>query len=129
MNDHEDTDSERLKREARLLREEADTFDQTAHDLEKKAQALRADARHLEDEAHEFVFFVGQQRFVTHHEHLTGREIKAMVPGWQPPDGLELEGDGHEPNRLIGDNDTVHFRRERPTHFIKVPPATFGVGR
>ncbi len=76
-----------------------------------------------------YVFFVGADRFTTEHEHLTGAQIKAKVPGWVAANSLELEGEGREPNRVIADHETVHFSREHPTHFIAVPPASFGANQ
>lgn len=91
-----------------------------------KGEIRRAEKELEEARDREFVFFVDSQRFVTPQEHLVGAQIKAMVPGWRPEDGLELEGEGHEPNRLVADDETVHFQRDQPKRFIKVPPATFG---
>ena len=82
-------------------------------DLERAEEEIRqAEAEIKEAERPEFVFFVGAKRFNTPHEQLTGGQIKAMVPDWRSGDGLELEGEGNEPNRLIADHETLHFRRE-----------------
>jgi len=109
-----------------LRKGEADL--ERAEQLEARAQEeIRQAEQKINEARHRhYVFFVGAERFETPHEHLTGAEIKAMVPGWQADDGLELEGEGHEPNRLIADHETVHFHKDHPVHFIKVPPATFG---
>jgi hypothetical protein len=74
----------------------------------------------------DYVYFIGEKRFVTEHEHLTGQQIKASDTKWVAGNSLELEAEGHEPNRIIADHETVHFHRDYPTHFISVPPANFG---
>jgi hypothetical protein len=124
MNDEED---KRLEAALDDLRKGEADLDR-AEELEDRAkEEIRRAEKEIEEARHqEFVLFVGAERFVTPHEHLTGTQIKAMVPGWLAEDGLELEGEGHEPNRLISDHETVHFYKDRASHFIKVPPATFG---
>lgn len=99
-----------------------------ARELEARAtEELRKAEKELEEAEHVcFVFFVGKERFETEHETLTGAQIKAMVPNWQTGYGLELEGHGDEPDRLIGDAESVRFHAKHPLHFTPVPPATFG---
>jgi hypothetical protein len=57
---------------------------------------------------------------------MTGAENKRMVANWPSGDGLELEGRGDEPDRIIGDHETLPLHKHDPLHFIAVPPATFG---
>ncbi len=63
-----------------------------AEELEDRAkEEIRRAEKEIREARHEdYVFFVGAERFVTPHEHLTGSQIKAMVPGWRAEDGLEL---------------------------------------
>ena len=123
---HEEEDKRLDKASDDLRRGEADL--ERAEDLERGArEEIRRAEREIEAARHpEYVFFVGAERFVTPREELTGAEVKAIVGSWPAGDGLELEGEGDQPNRLIGDHDKVRLHRQQATHFIKVPPATFG---
>jgi hypothetical protein len=72
-------------------------------------------------------YFVDNVEYSTEHESLTGAQITAKVPGWNPANSLVLEGHGSEPDEVIRPTTTVVFKgREAPAHFIIVPPATFG---
>ena len=126
-----------------MKEERPDQLDEVQHALQniKHAEADLAKARELENEAERElreaekvleeatqirVFFVGKERFETHRHELTGSEIKAMVPNWQAGNALELEGQGDEPDRIIGDHERVHLPTHHPLHFIAVPSANFG---
>jgi hypothetical protein len=74
-------------------------------------------------------YFVDIVEYTTDHESLTGAQITAKVPGWNPANSLVLEGQGSEQDEVIRPTTTVVFKgRETPAHFIIVPPATFGCG-
>ncbi|WP_186271789.1 multiubiquitin domain-containing protein [Burkholderia gladioli] len=74
-----------------------------------------------------YVFFVDGVEYKTEHEHLTGAQITAMIPGWNPANSLVLEGEGSEPDEVIHPATVVEFKgRAAPAHFAIVPPATFG---
>ena len=115
-------------KEARQAIKHAEAELADAHELEARAEGeLREAEEKLEEAIHaRYVFFVGKDRFETHRHDVTGAEIKAMVLGWKASDALELEGRGDEPDRIIGDNDTVRLHKDHPLHFIAVPPAIFG---
>lgn len=77
---------------------------------------------------HEYFFFVDNVRYESQLASLTGAQIKAKVPNWDPASGLLLEGHGKEPDRLIGDSDTLSLvKDEGPLRFTRVPPASFGL--
>lgn len=98
-----------------------------ARELESRAEwELREAEKELEEANRPRVFFVGKERFETHRHELTGAEIKAMVHNWQAGNALELEGQGDEPDRIIGDHERIHLPTHHPLHFIAVPSANFG---
>jgi Multiubiquitin len=73
-------------------------------------------------------FFVDATKYETDKANLTGAQIKAMVPGFNPAYQLYLEEHGDTPDKAISDGETVsldpagHGIRK----FYSVPPATFG---
>lgn len=72
-------------------------------------------------------FFVDNKKYETTKETLTGAEIKAMIPGFDPNYSLFLEGSGDDPDTLIQDSTSVSFEKEKgPKRFYTVPPANFG---
>lgn len=72
-------------------------------------------------------FFVDGKPYSTELPKLTGRQIKAKVPDWDPTHDLSLEGVGGAPDRPIGDDQEVNFAAAAsPLHFSSVPRATFG---
>lgn len=73
----------------------------------------------------EFEIHIDSQLFKVTQAHLTGAEIKALVKK-DSTYQLFLEGHGGNPDRLIGDNDSVEMKNG--LHFYTVPPATFGNG-
>ncbi|HDR9486426.1 TPA: multiubiquitin domain-containing protein [Burkholderia aenigmatica] len=74
-----------------------------------------------------YIFFVDGVEYKTEHERLTGAQITAMIPGWDPTNSLVLEGEGSEPDEVIHPATVVEFKgRATPAHFAIVPPATFG---
>ena len=87
----------------------------------------------------------GVERFITAHDSRTyrlfvngrpyetqirtpsGAQIKALVGNWDPTSDLALEGEGSEPDRIIGDDETVDLDPASGTRrFSSVPKATFG---
>ena len=80
-------------------------------------------------EAKKYSFFVDSVKYESDLPSLTGAQIKAKVPNWDPTYGLALDGHGDEPDRLIPDNEDVSLLKEHgPVRFTRVPPANFGVG-
>jgi hypothetical protein len=83
----------------------------------------------MESDKHkkEYFFFFGDTKITTEHSALTGAQIKALTPGFDQTHALVLEGNGNDPDKTIGDNDTVNLAEEgKHKHFYSVPPATFG---
>lgn len=74
-----------------------------------------------------YFFFVNGQRYETEKKKLTGAQIKAMVPGWDETHDLALEGHGDEPDRTIGDDESVSLDPKHGVRrFSSVPKANFG---
>lgn len=74
-----------------------------------------------------YEFFVDTKPYSTELPRLTGLQIKAKVPDWDPTHDLVLEGAGTEADRLIADSDEVDFARARhPLCFSSAPKANFG---
>jgi hypothetical protein len=79
------------------------------------------------DHSHRYHFFVAGVAYTTEHQALSGAQIMAMIPGWDPADSLVLEGDCADPDEVIRPTTTVNFKdRHGPAQFAIVPPATFG---
>ena len=76
-----------------------------------------------------YSFFVNDEKFSTDEEVVTGAYIKSRIANLPPGSGLEMEGQGHDPNKVIGDSDKVRLKSEHghgPLRFTTVPPANFG---
>ena len=79
--------------------------------------------------AKKYHYFVDGAKYETDQATMTGAEIKASVPGYNPSYQLYLEGNGQDPDELIADNRGVsmdpagHGARK----FYTVPPASFGI--
>ncbi|MGY6126059.1 hypothetical protein ACW9YV_11330 [Paraburkholderia strydomiana] len=74
-----------------------------------------------------YEYFVDGIRYETDHASLTGAQITASVPGWNPANSLVLEGEGSAPDEVIHATTVVEFKgRKSPAQFASVPPATFG---
>jgi hypothetical protein len=71
----------------------------------------------------ETVIHIDNAEFKVKETSLTGIQLKALA-GKDATYQLFLEKKGHDPDQLIGDNDTVTL--EDGEHFYTVPPATFG---
>lgn len=74
-----------------------------------------------------YVFFVNGGRYESNQRYLTGLQIKARVANWDPSHDLVLEGHGHDPDRVIADDESVDLDVEHgPRRFSSVPKANFG---
>jgi hypothetical protein len=79
-------------------------------------------------QAHKYHFFVDATKYETEKASLTGADVKATVPDFNPAYQLFLEGTGNDPDRIVADSETItldpagHGVRK----FYTVPPATFG---
>jgi hypothetical protein len=80
------------------------------------------------DKPETFTFFVGREKYETDQPVLTGLQIKAKVPDWDPSHDLVLEGHGDDPDRVIRDDEQVSLAKVHgPLRFSSVPKANFGV--
>ncbi|WP_175773338.1 multiubiquitin domain-containing protein [Paraburkholderia phenazinium] len=74
-----------------------------------------------------YVYFVESVEYTTEHASLTGAQITARVPDWNPVNSLVLESEDSAKDELIHPTTVVEFKgRTTPAHFAIVPPATFG---
>jgi len=72
-------------------------------------------------------YFVGEKKYETDQQILTGRQIKDRITDYQPGYALWLDGHGPDPDRLIGDDTAVDFDAIKGTaHFHLTPPGNFG---
>jgi hypothetical protein len=74
----------------------------------------------------EYEYFVDGKLYKSMDAALTGAQIKARVPDFDPSYQLVLEGRGGQPDKVITDNDSVDLNVHPPCAFYTVPPATFG---
>lgn len=78
----------------------------------------------------EFFFFVGDDRYTTELEVVTGAYVKSRIPNLPPNSTLQLDGQGNDPDLPFGDEDKVSLEighgNGGPRRFTVVPPATFG---
>lgn len=82
---------------------------------------------HPEKPKKQYFYFVGNDKYESDLPELTGAQIKARIPNLDPAFQLSLEGQGNDPDRMIGDNDTVSLAEHHgPCRFTLVPPANFG---
>jgi hypothetical protein len=73
------------------------------------------------------IYFVDNVRYETEHSSLTGGQIKAQIPNFDPSYMLFLEEPGDKADLLITDDMTVDLAKEKgPRRLYTVPPATFG---
>lgn len=76
-----------------------------------------------------YFFFVGSIKYETDQEVVSGAYIKSRIEDLPPKSGLELEGEGNEPNQPFGDTDEISLEvgeGRGPRRFTIVPPANFG---
>ncbi len=80
-------------------------------------------------EQNKYFFFVGNTKYETELAVVSGAYVKSRISDFPPQGGLELEGNGDEPDKPFGDNDTVSLKLghgEGPRRFNIAPPASFG---
>ena len=82
---------------------------------------------HHKDHEKTFTFIVDNVEYKTDKSTLTGAEIKAMIPGFDPSYALFLESPDDKPDEQIKDSTTVELEKgKHPKRFYTVPPANFG---
>lgn len=69
--------------------------------------------------------FVDGVKYESEEGSITGAQIKSKIPNFNPQFQLFLEGKGGEPDRQIGDSESVDLTKGAP-HLYTAPPATFG---
>jgi hypothetical protein len=75
----------------------------------------------------QYEFTIDGVEYATPSSTLTGAQIKALIPNFDPSYQLVKEGKGHDPDEVVTDETTVSLDvRPRPS-FYTVPPATFGL--
>lgn len=70
-----------------------------------------------------FEIFIDAKRFEVEQTTMTGAQLKALAsidPSYQ----LFLEMQGHDDDKLIGDNESVSIKSG--LHFFAIPATTFG---
>ena len=77
-----------------------------------------------------YFFFVGDDKYEADLEIVTGAYVKSRIPNLPAGSGLQLDGEGNDPDIPFGDTDSVSLEighgRGGPRRFTVVPPATFG---
>lgn len=76
-----------------------------------------------------YFFFVGTTKYETELSVVSGAYVKSRIADFPEKAGLELEGQGNDINKPIGEADTVSLELghgEGPRRFTIVPPANFG---
>jgi hypothetical protein len=74
----------------------------------------------------QFEYSVDGVDYVTPSSAITGLQIKALIPNFDPSYQLVKEGHGHDPDEVIADEATVNLDVRPRLAFYTVPPATFG---
>jgi hypothetical protein len=72
-----------------------------------------------------YEYFVDQTRYEFDAPAISGAQIKARIPGFNPTFQVFVEGRGQDADRQIADADSVALDRGAP-HLYTAPPATFG---
>lgn len=70
-------------------------------------------------------YFVDDIKYDADDGTTTGAQIKSRLPDFDPNYQLVFEGRGQDPDRVIGDSDSVDLAPP-PPRFYTVPPANFG---
>ena len=74
-----------------------------------------------------FFYFVDGEKFDSDSEFTTGAIIKSRLSEAKRSYALYLEGDGNDPDVLIGDDTSLDLEKDKgPKRFYTVPPASFG---
>ena len=72
-------------------------------------------------------YFVNGTEYTTELPEVTGAQVTARIPDWNPANSLVLESEGSAPDEVVHPNTVVVLKgRTSPAHFTIVPPATFG---
>ena len=72
-------------------------------------------------------YFVDGAKYEADSETVTGAQIKARIPNFDPAFVLLLENPGDEPDQQINDDTSVSLRKDKgPRRFYSMPPMTFG---
>jgi len=85
--------------------------------------AEKPDKADKPDKPQQFVIHVDGVKFDVTQSYLTGAQVKALA-GKDAQYQLFLEQKGNDPDKLVGDGETVPM--QNGLHFYTVPPATFG---
>jgi hypothetical protein len=94
----------------------------------KNNQGSGADDNSKPDEKHEkYFYFVDGEKFETGNNFTTGAIIKSRLAEGKRSYAVYLEGNGNDPDTLIGDDTSIDLEKEHgPKRFYTVPPASFG---
>lgn len=76
-----------------------------------------------------YFYFVDGEKFESETEFTTGATIKSRLTETKRSYALFLEGQGSNPDTLIGDDTSIDLGKDKgPKRFYTVPPASFGTG-
>jgi len=79
------------------------------------------------DDREKYFYFVDGEKFDSESEFTTGAIIKSRLPDAKRSYALFLEGQGNDPDTLIGDDTSIDLEKEKgPKRFYTSPPASFG---
>lgn len=76
-----------------------------------------------------YFFFVGEDKYETDLSSVTGAYVKSRITNLPAGSGLQLDGEGNEPDVVFADDSTVSLEighGHGPRRFTVVPPASFG---
>jgi len=75
-----------------------------------------------------FHYFVDGAKYDTDEDSLTGAQIKARLPNFNPAYQLYMENPGDAPDTLVSDSEAISLdpKGHGVRKFYTVPPATFG---
>jgi len=82
-----------------------------------------------EEKVKVYFFFVGDEKFETEQAAVTGAYIKSRVANLPAGAGIQLDGHGNDPDKIVGDTDIVSLELghgQGVRHFTVAPPASFG---
>jgi len=74
----------------------------------------------------EYTYFVDGKLYRSESSALTGAQIKARIPDFNPQYQLVLESRDGKPDKIISNEETVDLNVHPPCQFYIAPPATFG---
>lgn len=73
-----------------------------------------------------YTYFVDGEPYHTESRYLTGAQIKAQIPDFNPAYQLVREGLNGQPDHVVADQETIDLDVHPPIQFYVAPPATFG---